>query len=123
MRRLIRSLVRLIRPYRASLALVLAAMLLETMVSLATPWPLKVVLDNVVGRSRLPHWLSSFVATFLGGEGKTQIALLAGIAAITIAAIGAAASYVDSYLSESAAQRIAHDLRMRTYHHLQRLSL
>jgi len=123
MRRLIRSLVRLIRPYRASLALVLAAMLLETMVSLATPWPLKVVLDNVVGRSRLPHWLSGFVANFLGGEGKTQIALLAGIAAITIAAIGAGASYADAYLSESVAQRIAHDLRMRTYHHLQRLSL
>ena len=123
MRRLIRSLVRLVRPYRASLALVLAAMLLETLVSLATPWPLKVVLDNVVGRNRLPHWLSGFITSFLGGEGKMQIALLAGIAAITIAAIGAGASYLDSYLSETVAQRVAHDLRMRTYHHLQRLSL
>ena len=123
MRRLIGSLVRLVRPYRASLALVLVAMLLETLVSLATPWPLKVVLDNVVGRNRLPHWMSRFITSFLGGEGKMQIALLAGIAAITIAAIGAGASYADTYLSESVAQRIAHDLRMRTYHHLQRLSL
>ncbi len=30
---------------------------------------------------------------------------------------------MDSYFSESVAQSVAHDLRMRTYHHLQRLSL
>jgi ABC-type multidrug transport system fused ATPase/permease subunit len=33
------------------------------------------------------------------------------------------ASYMESYLSESVSQGVAHDLRMRTYHHLQRLSL
>ena len=38
-------------------------------------------------------------------------------------AIGAGRSYLDSYFSESVAQSVAHDLRMRTYHHLQRLSL
>ncbi len=103
--------------------MVLAAMVVETLMSLAAPWPLKVVLDNVVGGSRLPHWLTGFLQSFLGGAGKTQIALLAGAGFIAIAAIGAAASYIDSYFSESVAQGVAHDLRMRTYHHLQRLSL
>ena len=120
MLRLIRNLV---RPYKRSLALVLAAMLVETLASLAMPWPLKVVLDNVVGGSRLPHWMSGFLRIVLGGEGKTQIALLAGIGFVAIAAIGAIASYIDSYTSETVAQGVAHDLRMRTYHHLQRLSL
>src|SRR5262249_12355819 len=59
----------------------------------------------------------------LGGAGQKQIALLAGLSVVVIAAIGAAASYFDSYLSETVAQGVAHDLRMRTYHHLQRLSL
>jgi len=109
----------LVRPYRGSLAVVLAAMLLETLASLAAPWPLKVVLDNVVAGKHLPHWLNGFI----GGAGKTQIALLAGIGFIVVAAIGALASYIDSYVSETVAQSVAHDLRMRTYHHLQRLSL
>jgi ABC-type multidrug transport system fused ATPase/permease subunit len=118
--RMIRNLV---RPYRSSLALVLAAMLVETLMSLAAPWPLKVVLDNVVGGKRLPHLLNGLLQSVLGGGGKTQIALLAGIGFIVIAAIGAVASYFDSYISETVAQGVAHDLRMRTYHHLQRLSL
>jgi subfamily B ATP-binding cassette protein MsbA len=120
MLRLIRNLV---RPYRGSLAIVLAAMLVETLSSLAAPWPLKAVLDNVVTGKRLPHWLSGFIESALGGSGKTQIALFAGLGLIAIAAIGALASYVDSYVSETVSQGVAHDLRMRTYHHLQRLSL
>jgi ABC-type multidrug transport system fused ATPase/permease subunit len=120
MLRLIRNLV---RPYRKSLAVVLAAMLVETLMSLAAPWPLKVVLDNVVGRNRLPHWLDGFLRSVLGGAGKTQIALFAGLGLVAIAAIGAVASYIDSYISETVSQGVAHDLRMRTYHHLQRLSL
>jgi ABC-type multidrug transport system fused ATPase/permease subunit len=120
MLRLIRCLV---RPYRTSLALVLGAMLLETAMSVAAPWPLKVVLDNVAGGNRLPPWLGHALTSILGGTGRRQIALFAGIGAVAIALIGAGASYLDSYLSESVAQSVAHDLRMRTYHHLQRLSL
>jgi len=111
--RLIRDIV---RPYRASLALVLFAMLVETLMSLAAPWPLKVILDNVVGGRALPRWLPEVA-------GRSQIAIWAAAAVVAVALIGALASYLDSYMSESVAQRVAHDLRMRTYHHLQRLSL
>jgi subfamily B ATP-binding cassette protein MsbA len=47
----------LLRPYRGWLAIVLAAMLVETAMSLAAPWPLKVVIDNVLGGHPLPEWL------------------------------------------------------------------
>jgi len=120
MLRLIRNLV---RPYRGSLAVVLAAMLVETLTSLAAPWPLKVVLDNVVAGKRLPDWLNGFIESSLVDAGRMQIALLAGLGFVAIAAIGAMASYIDSYTSETVSQSVAHDLRMRTYHHLQRLSL
>lgn len=112
----------LIRPFRWSLVLIFSAMIVETLMSLAGPWPLKVILDNVVGTRHLPPWLSHALAS-LPGTGKMQIALWAGAGAIVIATIGAGASYLDSYFSESVAQGVAHDLRMRTYHHLQRLSL
>jgi subfamily B ATP-binding cassette protein MsbA len=52
-----------------------------------------------------------------------QIAFAAAIAAIVIAALGALASYVAHYYTTSVGQWVANDLRMRTYHHLQQLSL
>src|SRR5258708_4729255 len=44
----------LVRPYRHWLAIVLAAMLVETLMSLAAPWPLKLVLDDALGAHKLP---------------------------------------------------------------------
>jgi ABC-type multidrug transport system fused ATPase/permease subunit len=114
--RLIRSL---LRPYRRALAGVFVAMVVETAMSLAAPWPVKVVLDNVVDSRRLPLWLTRIAP----GAAAGALALWAGVFTVGIAAIGAAASYLDSYSSENVAQSVAHDLRMRTYHHLQRLSL
>src|SRR5208337_3290760 len=87
------------------------------------PWPLKVIIDNVAGGHRLPLWLRDMLVAALGNEGKMHIALLAGIAAVLIAVIGAISGYIDSYFTESAGQYVAHDLRVRTFHHLQRLSL
>src|SRR6478735_3177347 len=51
---LVRSL---IRPYRFWVLIVFAAMMVETLMSLAAPWPLKIVLDNALGHDKLPHWL------------------------------------------------------------------
>ena len=113
----------LVRPYRRSLAIVLTAMVVETLMSLAAPWPLKIVLDNVAGGKHLPRWMSGLLFGLFSGAGDKQIALLAGIGVIAIAASAAVASYFENYISEIVAQGIAHGLRMRTYHHLQRLSL
>jgi subfamily B ATP-binding cassette protein MsbA len=117
--RLIRTL---IAPYRWTLAIVFLAMLVETAMSLAGPWPLKIVLDNVVGDHHLPGWLDGLVKHVAGG-GKMQIAAMAAIGFVAIAAISGIASYVDNYFTESVGQWVAHDLRLRAYHHLQRLSL
>ena len=54
---------------------------------------------------------------------KLELAAIAAIGLVLIAAIGAVASYIDNYYTESVGQWVAHDLRMRIYDHLQRLSL
>jgi len=113
----------LIRPYRGTLMVILIAMLVETAMSLATPWPLKIVLDNVVEHHKLAPWLGQLIGPLLESGPRLQVAALAAIAFVAIAMVGAAASYVDNYYTESVGQWVAHDLRMRTYHHLQRLSL
>ena len=93
--------------------------------SLAGPWPLKIILDNVVGSHHLPKWFDDSLGSVTAGlgPGKMKIAVVAALGAVLIAIIGSIASYIDNYYTESVGQWVAHDLRMRTYHHLQRLSL
>jgi ABC-type multidrug transport system fused ATPase/permease subunit len=113
----------LVRPYRASLFFILCAMMVQTAMSLAAPWPLKIVLDNVVGSHKLPSWLDNVLKPVLAGSSKMQIAAAAAVMVVVIALVGALASYVANYYTESVGQWVANDLRMRTYHHLERLSL
>ena len=113
----------LLKPYRSSLVIILAAMLVQTAMSVATPWPLKIILDNVVGEHKLPLWLDDFLRPFMTSGGKMQIAAAAAIATVLIALLGAAASYLANYYTTSVGQWVANDLRLRTYHHLQQLSL
>ncbi len=113
----------LIKPYRGTLIIVLAAMLVETVMSLATPWPLKIILDNVIGSHRLSPWLHRLLGPLLESGHKLHVAAIAALAFVLIAVLSAFASYIDNYYTESVGQWVAHDLRMRTYHHLQRLSL
>ncbi len=120
---MIRLIREFLKPYRWQLLIILLAMLVETGMSLASPWPLKVIIDNVVGSHKLPHALDEIVRPMLDQGNKLQVAGLAALAFVIIALIGALASYVDNYYTESVGQWVAHDLRMRTYHHLQRLSL
>jgi ABC-type multidrug transport system fused ATPase/permease subunit len=123
---MVRLIRELIRPYRSTLVIVLLAMLVETVMSLAGPWPLKVILDNVVGSHHLPKWFDGFLGPSFSAaltHNKMQVAVLAAFTAVVIAVLGSVASYIDNYYTESVGQWVAHDLRMRTYHHLQRLSL
>src|SRR5271157_855794 len=120
MLRLIREF---IRPYRGTLLIILLAMLVETAMSLATPWPLKVILDNVVSHHKMSPWLEDLLRPWMDGRHQMHIAALAAIAFVLIAVLGAIATYIDNYYTESVGQYVAHDLRMRMYHHLQRLSL
>jgi ABC-type multidrug transport system fused ATPase/permease subunit len=112
----------LLRPYRGAVLVVLLAMVAQTAMSVAGPWPLKIILDNVVGTHRLPSWLEQLLSPLLGSGTKMQIAFAAAIAAVVIAALGAFASYVANYYTTSVGQWVANDLRMQTYHHLQQLS-
>jgi len=113
----------LIRPYRRTLIGIFLAMLVETAMSLATPWPLKVIIDSVVGHHKLSPWLEHLIGPLPDDAARLHMAVLAAVAFVAIAVIGAVASYIDNYYTENVGQWVAHDLRMRMYHHLQRLSL
>ena len=112
----------IVRPYHGWIAVILVAMLLETAASIAAPWPLKVVIDSVVGHHPLPGWAARLLGDGIAGD-KASLALAAGIAVVLIALVGAIATYVDNYYTESVGQWVANDLRLKVYRHLDRLSL
>jgi subfamily B ATP-binding cassette protein MsbA len=119
MTRLIREL---LRPYRWSLTVIFATTVVQTLMSLAAPWPLKIILDNVVGSHPAPQWIA-WLLPMLGGDSKLHIAAAAGIATAVIAAVTGVAFYISTYFTESLGQRIANDLRVRLFHRLQLFSL
>ena len=111
-----RLVLELIRPYRGWLAIVFVAMLVETIMSIAAPWPLKIIIDNVVGDHKLPEFLT-WLRDFSAGEKTLALAGVIAFGSILIAVLGAVAGYIDNYYTESVAHYVANDLGHRLYSH------
>jgi subfamily B ATP-binding cassette protein MsbA len=111
---------RLLHPHGKPLTLAFAAMLVEGAAELLEPWPLKIVLDYVLGSKPPPDWLAGWM-----GDAAARRSLLQVVAAavMAIALAGAAGSYAQRYLSATVGKRVGHDLRRALYHHVQTLSL
>jgi ATP-binding cassette, subfamily B, bacterial len=112
----------LLRPHLSALVLGLVAVAGEGAAHLLQPWPLKIVLDDVL-RSRNTH--ASIVQRIhaLAGADKFGILRFACLAVLGIAILDALASYLEKYLTTSVGQWISHDLRRMVYSHIQKLSL
>ena len=111
---------RLVRPYWTWLVIVVIAMLIETTMALASPWPLKIVLDSVIDARPVPaswHWLTG------SAPGRLLLLNVAAIATVVIALLQAGSAYLAAYYTVSIGQWVAHDLRQSMYAHLQRLSM
>ncbi len=116
------QIVDLLRPHWTALTLALIAVLGETLTDVLEPWPVKIVVDNLLQHKRLPDWIGRPVIALCGDN---QIAILnfAVGAVAAIAIVGALSSYTEKYLTTSVSQWVTHDLRRMLYSHIQRLSL
>jgi subfamily B ATP-binding cassette protein MsbA len=114
----------LLRPHKKAVTFALLAAIGEGIADIAQPWPLKIVLDNVLHqRSLHGHgWLNHLVVSAAGTD-QWAVLRLATLAALAIAVIGAACSYWETNLTTSMGQWVSHDLRLKVYSHVQRLSL
>ena len=115
-------LIDLLRPHWKALTVALVAVLGETLTVILEPWPIKIVVDNILQSKKLPAVLGDIV-TGLFGQNANAIVAFAVAAVAVIAIVGAVSSYFEKYLTTSVSQWVAHDLRRTLYHHIQRLSL
>ena len=112
----------LVRPHWKALTLALVAVLGETLTDILEPWPIKIVVDNILQSKTLPGpWARVVTAVF--GQGPYAVLNFAVAAVAVIAIVGAVSAYFEKYLTTSVSQWVAHDLRRTLYHHIQRLSL
>ena len=112
----------LLRPHVKLLMLGLVAVVGEGVADLLQPWPLKIVLDNVLKSREIHGWLNQFILS-TAGDDKLAILRFAAIAVLAIAVVDAICTYTEKYVTTSVGQWVMHDLRRTLYHHIQRLSL
>jgi ABC-type multidrug transport system fused ATPase/permease subunit len=105
-------------PYRRLLALGAFLATLDIGFGLAQPWPLKVVVDQLV----LGHPPEGLLANLPPLSRQVELALIIAVL-IGIVGVAALADYWSTWLMESAGQRIGNDIREALFSHLQRLSL
>jgi subfamily B ATP-binding cassette protein MsbA len=112
----------LFRSHRNGLIIAFVAVLGETLTDVLQPWPIKIIVDNILQDKKLPRWLGAIVSGYFG-HNKFATLNFAVAAVAAIAVLGALSSYVEKYMTTSVGQWVAHDLRRTLYNHIQRLSL
>ena len=110
------------RPHIGALLLGFIAIAGESAANLLQPWPLKIVLDDVL-RSHSSHaWTMKLIHRVVGAD-AIAILKFACAAVLAIAVLDAICTYAEKYLTTSVAQWISYDLRLTIYAHIQKLSL
>jgi ATP-binding cassette subfamily B protein len=105
-----------LRPHRGLFAAAVVQVLAIGLLELAKPWPLKVVVDNVLAGAPL-GWPAV--------DGLTRTGMLAAACAALVAvyALLGTLGVTSNYTTISVGQRMVNDFRAELYAHLQRLSL
>jgi subfamily B ATP-binding cassette protein MsbA len=113
---------RIVRPYAGPLAVGGALVLVVAATDIAAPWPLKVVVDNVLRAQPLNGPIGDLLNS-VAGDGQEAILAAAVVAFVAIVVVNAMSDYLSSYVLDAIGQRVMADLRTAVFTHLQRQSL
>ncbi|NUS16112.1 MAG: ABC transporter ATP-binding protein [Streptomyces sp.] len=101
----VRRIIRLFRPYRGRLAVVGLLVALSSLVSVASPFLLRAILDTAIP------------------QGRTGLLSLLALGMIATAVANGVFGVLQTLISTTVGQRVMHDLRTAVYARLQRMSL
>src|SRR5262249_29439323 len=109
-----------LRPYRGSVVAIVLLAILEIGLGALAPWPLQVVVDNVLGGIPLPGPLA-VVGSFAGSS--LTLLLIVVVAGLLLQIASEAVSMVHTQIQVKTGQHLVYDLRARLLAHLQNLPL
>jgi ATP-binding cassette, subfamily B, bacterial len=112
------------RPHRGRVALLSLLLLAQIVLSALQPWPLKIVIDDVLGAAERP--LPAPFGDWLGGlsGGNPVVALVVVVlAGVVLQMLYELAAACGTRVQVQAGQRMVYDLRGRLFEHMQGLGL
>jgi len=115
-------LARILRPHWKTLVVAFIAVIGETAADVLEPWPITIVVDNILQGKHLSGVLGHAVG-LLFGQNASALLIFALVAVLTIAIVGGISGYIEKYLTTTVSQWVAHELRLLLYQRIQRLSL
>lgn len=113
------ALLRYVRPHWKALAVVITMMVAEVGLQLLRPWPIKLIVDNVLGDQAIPNWL----VTVTGANAPRELLPWVVGAEVAIFLLGTVAGMIYTFSSLRLGQRMTYSLAIDLFRHLQRLSL
>jgi len=111
-----------LRPYRARVAAIVALSLLEIGLAALAPWPLKAVVDNVLGGHPLPAGVAAPAQALSGGSAAGLLAMIV-VAGLLLQLASEIVLMAHTQLQVDTGQRIVYDLRRSLLSHLLDLPL
>jgi ATP-binding cassette subfamily B protein len=107
------------RPHLGRLAVAVVCVMLSAALEVLKPWPLKIVIDNVLrGVPLSAAWPASAVQL-----SSANLLIAACVGLVVLYAVLGLINVFNNYISISIGQRMVNDLRAEMFDHLQRLSL
>jgi ATP-binding cassette, subfamily B, bacterial len=103
--------------------LILAAFCVLGLVAaqVASPWPIKIIIDNILLERPVPPYLHVLAGTLQGD--KVWAIVIVSIAILAIALLRGFFSYSQIFITSRVGYHIVYSLRLELFAHLQRLSL
>ncbi len=112
----------LLRPYRVRVFLISLLALLQIGMNLLAPWPLKVVVDNVLSEHPLPPRIAAIVHTFVG-DSPVALLVLVVASGLVLNVLTEVVRMLPTQATVDTGQRIVYSLREQLLGHLQALAL
>ena len=111
-----------LRPYRGQAAAILALSILEIGLAALAPWPLKVIVDYVLGGLPLPASLASITPAAVAGSAVAFLVVVV-LAGLLVQVANEVVRMVHTQMQVQVAQRVVYTLRAKLLAHLQALPL
>ena len=111
-----------LRPYRGRVVLIGLLSVAEICLAALAPWPLKVVVDNVLGAEPMPAFLTSLLPTSIAGHALALLVTVVG-AGFLLQIANELVRMTHTQLQVQTGQRIVYNLRAQLLAHLQALPL
>jgi subfamily B ATP-binding cassette protein MsbA len=109
-------------PYRVALVTGSLLVLLVAVLGIAAPWPLKVIVDNVIRGKPLDSGPGSILSEIAGSD-PDRLLTVCVLALLAIVIVSAVADYLGTVVLDGVGERTTADLRSQVFAHLQRQSL